>query len=336
MYTSINQRITQTPPLSQKGEDFSQQSHYQLRPLQRKKGLRKGGMFRCAVLVLTALILAGCGSAEQQYVRRAVKLMDKRGLFAEGPAWEAARAEALAAKPATQEEAYEVTRQALKVAGGKHSFISTVESQQQAATEDKETAPSVTLREDGILMIVLPEFSGQTKEENLRYANTVLDALPETDAIKGLVLDLRGNTGGNMYPMIAAVHRFLPDDDILKFKGRKFSTPVPRSMILRVTGIDAQPQIDCPVAILTDENTASSGEATLLCFRGMENTRSFGAPTAGYASANMPLPMPDGSKLVLTVSCDMARTGEIFCDDPIEPDVTTDHPLEEALAWLQR
>ena len=71
-------------------------------------------------------------------------------------------------------------------------------------------------------------------------------------------------------------------------------------------------------------------------FRGLEKARTFGAPTAGYASANSPFPMPDGSQLVLTISCDMARTGEIFCDDPIEPDVPTDHPLEEALTWLQR
>ena len=46
--------------------------------------------------------------------------------------------------------------------------------------------------------------------------------------------------------------------------------------------------------------------------------------------------MPDGSKLVLTISCDVARTGEIFCDDPIAPEVATDQPLEEALAWLRR
>lgn len=32
----------------------------------------------------------------------------------------------------------------------------------------------------------------------------------------------------------------------------------------------------------------------------------------------------------------MARTGEIFCDDPIAPGVPTEQPLEAALAWLRR
>ena len=284
---------------------------------------------------LACLTLAGCQSPEEQYVRKAVKLMDKHGLFAEGPAWEQTRAAALEAKPGSKEEAYEIARTALKVAGGKHSFISTVERQQESATEDKATEPSVTTVDDGILLIVLPHFSGQSADENQRYARAVLDALPEADAPKGVVIDLRGNTGGNMYPMIAAIHRFLPDDNILRFKTRKFTMPVTKDMVLRNVGLSARPALDCPVALLTDEWTASSGEAVLLCFRGLEKARTFGAPTAGYASANAPYPMPDGSQLVLTTGCDMARTGEIFCDDPIAPDVTTDQPLEEATKWIK-
>ena len=291
-------------------------------------------------IALATLTLAGCGSAEQQYVKKAVKLMDRRGLFAEGPAWDEARAAALAARPATREETYDVVLQALKVAGGKHSFIMTKENLQESAARDKETAPSVALLENGIVLITLPAFSGQTKEEQQRYAHVVLDALPEagapeTEALKGVVIDLRGNTGGNMYPMIAAVHRFLPDDNILRFKSRKITMPITKGVVLSTVGIDEQPEIHCPVALLTDDMTASSGEATLICFRGLENARTFGAPTAGYASANSPFPMPDGSQVVLTMSCDMARTGELFCDDPIAPDVATDQPMEEALAWLR-
>ncbi|MBO4535595.1 MAG: S41 family peptidase [Bacteroidales bacterium] len=292
-----------------------------------------------AVLLALALVSA-CQSREQQYVGKAVRLMDKYGLFAEGPSWEQTRAAALEAKPATMDEAYEITRTALKVAGGKHSFLITEEKLQKIAEKDKETAPSVVAFEDRIALITIPEFSGQTQDEQQRYARTVLDALPQADApedesLQAVIIDLRGNTGGNMYPMIAAVHRFLPDDVILKFKGRRFTTQVSRSFVLRTVGIEAQPAIDCPVALLTDSLTASSGEALLLCFRGLENVRTFGAPTAGYASANSPHPMPDGSRLVLTQSCDQARTGEVFCDDPIAPDEPTDQPLEIALAWLR-
>ena len=48
-----------------------------------------------------------------------------------------------------------------------------------------------------------------------------------------------------------------------------------------------------------------------------------------------PAPGPGGDHLVLTVGCDVARTGEAFCDDPIAPDVLTATPLEDALTWLR-
>ena len=66
----------------------------------------------------------------------------------------------------------------------------------------------------------------------------------------------------------------------------------------------------------------------------MDNVRTFGTPTAGYASANIVKALADGYTLLITTSCDMARTGEIFCDDPIEPDVLTQTPLEDAVAWI--
>jgi C-terminal processing protease CtpA/Prc len=276
-------------------------------------------------------VAVSCGNADKAYIRKAVRLMDKYGLFAEGPEWEAARTVALSAAPQAPDEAKDVVRGALKVAGGKHSFIKVSEDVVEDATSEW-TMPTVCFEEDGIAVITLPAFSGNS-EEGVRYARTVIDALP--DALPGAVIDLRGNTGGNMYPMISAVHRFLPDDDILRFRTRKRTNWIQLPFVLQGTGVAAAAPIECRVAILTDEMTASSGEATMLTFRGLDKARTFGAPTAGYASANSPYPMPDGSQLVLTTGCDVARTGEVFCDDPIAPDVLTDSPMEDALAWLR-
>ena len=111
--------------------------------------------------------------------------------------------------------------------------------------------------------------------------------------------------------------------------------PINKEFVANLVGIEIESRINCPVAILTDEETASSGEAVLLCFRGLDNVRVFGSPTAGYASANESIILDNGSILALTVSCDIARTGEIFCDDPIVPDVETESPEEDALLWLK-
>ena len=285
---------------------------------------------RKPLIILLACIMASCSDPNESYVKKAIRIMDKNGIYAQGPEWEKAKEEALSAQPSSLEEAQEIVLKAGKVAGGKHTYLMTAEEVNDNDTSGWEM-PKVELLENNVAYIKLPAFSGNT-EEGARYANTVLNAIP--DALQGVIIDLRGNRGGNMYPMIAAVHRFLPDDVILKFSSRKRPMSINTFFVMKSVGITEQSPVSCPVALLTDEWTGSSGEAVLLCFRGLPNTRAFGSPTAGYCSCNQIYALPDGSHLVLTIGEDIARTGETFCDDPIAPDVTTEMPFEEALEWI--
>ena len=293
-------------------------------------------MRRIHIFLFATLTIIGCSSPNETYVRNAIQQMDRKGLYAEGEEWEAMKKEALSQEPETLEEAQAIINKAAKVAGGKHSYLLPADkAQAREKRSNEEVSPTVTIREDGICIIHLPAFAGDD-ENCLRYARTVLDSI--SDTVKGVCIDLRGNHGGNMYPMIAAVHRFLPDDILLKFKmRRRFLSvmPINKEFVANLVGVEIESRINCPVAILTDEETASSGEAVLLCFRGLDNVRVFGSPTAGYASANESIILDNGSILALTVSCDIARTGEIFCDDPIVPDVETESPEEDALLWLK-
>ena len=293
-------------------------------------------MRRIHIFLFATLTIIGCSSPNETYVRNAIQQMDRKGLYAEGEEWEAMKKEALSQEPETLEEAQEIINKAAKVAGGKHSYLMPAnKAQAREKRSNEEVSPSVTMIEDSICMIHLPAFAGDD-ENCLRYARTVLDSIPDT--VKGVCIDLRGNHGGNMYPMIAAIHRFLPDDVFLRFKmRRRFQSvmPINKEFVAKIVGIDIEPRINCPVAILTDEATASSGEAVLLSFRGLDNAQVFGSPTAGYASANESIIFYNGSILALTVSCDIARTGEIFCEDPIVPDVETVSPEEDALSWLK-
>ena len=282
-------------------------------------------------ILLLSVVVTACGDANSQYIRKAVRYMDMFGIYAQGPDWDAAKKEALAARPSSLEEAQKIVRTAGKVAGGKHTFVMTAEKVQDDASSEWDM-PSVEQLDGGILNIKLPPFSGNS-DEGKKYALTVLGAIPDNP--EGVVIDLRGNRGGNMYPMIAAVHRFLPDDIILQFRTRRHTMMINLDYVILTAGVERQSNISCPVALLTDGGTGSSGEATLLCFRGLDYARTFGTATAGYASSNQTFTLPGGSQLVLTIGDDIARTGEVFCDDPIEPDVTTDNPLEDAMEWIR-
>ena len=78
---------------------------------------------RIHILLLAILTLISCSSPNQTYVRDAIQHMDRKGLYAEGEAWEAAKKDALSQDPETLEEAQAIINKAAKVAGGKHSYL---------------------------------------------------------------------------------------------------------------------------------------------------------------------------------------------------------------------
>lgn len=200
---------------------------------------------------------------------------------------------------------------------------------------------SIDRTQNGIVTVVLPEYSqGAGKKEE--YVQIVISWLREHMDAKGVIIDLRGNQGGDLAPMIAALSPLLPDGDVLGYQyvnGQMNMMTLKNGAFNGGSGITVD-SFKMPahlrIAILTDEWTASSGEAVLLAFRGMENIRTFGAPTAGYASVNTVCPLYDGAQLWLTVAADVSvRTGEVFCEDPISPDVLTDEPEKDAAAWIE-
>ena len=278
----------------------------------------------------------------ETYGKNALSTIDKNGIFAGNDEWKSTYNECLKMieNAKNYDDTYDTIRKALSVGGGKHSMLMTKSESQDTTESYDEVLPTVSLDGD-IAIIKLPDFLG-TAEAGQKYAKVAEDFIHENrDKIKGVVLDLRGNTGGDMGPMATAVSSLLPDGELVYYHYRSYDVPVTlKNGVVSNAGTGGkslypEEKLNVPVAILTDDMTASSGEALTLCFRGLENTRTFGAPTAGYTSVNMLYNMYDGAQMYLTVAFDKARTGEIFKETSIEPDVATDSPLEAALEWLR-
>ncbi len=278
----------------------------------------------------------------ETYGKNALSTIDKNGIFAGNDEWKSTYNECLKMieNAKSYDDTYDAIRKALSVGGGKHSMLMTKSESQDTTESYDEVLPTVSLDGD-IAIIKLPDFLG-TAEAGQKYAKVAEDFIHENrDKIKGVVLDLRGNTGGDMGPMATAVSSLLPDGELVYYHYRSYDVPVTlKNGVVSNAGTGGkslypEEKLNVPVAILTDDMTASSGEALTLCFRGLENTRTFGTPTAGYTSVNMLYNMYDGAQMYLTVAFDKARTGEIFKETSIEPDVATDSPLEAALEWLR-
>lgn len=278
----------------------------------------------------------------ERYGKDALATIGKNGIYSGSDEWKRTYEECLKMieNAESYEDTYPAIKKALSVCGGKHSILMTKSESQSTSDSYDEVLPTVSLNGD-IAVIKLPDFLG-TAEAGRKYAKVAEDFIHENrDKINGVVLDLRGNTGGDMGPMATAVSSLLPDGELMYYHYRSYDVPVTlKDGVISNAGTGGKSlypdeKLKVPVAILTDDMTASSGEALTLCFRGLENVKTFGAPTAGYTSVNMLYSLYDGAQMYLTVAFDKARTGEIFKETSIEPDVATDSPLEAALEWLR-
>lgn len=278
----------------------------------------------------------------ERYGKDALATIGKNGIYSGSDEWKSTYEECLKMieNAESYEDTYPAIKKALSVCGGKHSMLMTKSESQSTSDSYDEVLPTVSLNGD-IAVIKLPDFLG-TAEAGRKYAKVAEDFIHENrDKINGVVLDLRGNTGGDMGPMATAVSSLLPDGELMYYHYRSYDVPVTlKDGVISNAGTGGKSlypdeKLEVPVAILTDDMTASSGEALTLCFRGLENVKTFGAPTAGYTSVNMLYSLYDGAQMYLTVAFDKARTGEIFKETSIEPDVATDSPLKAALEWLR-
>lgn len=273
------------------------------------------------------------------YAAEAAATLD-RGYYARGPAWQQARAALLAeTKDAPSYEAtHAAIERAAKVAGGRHSFLMTAAEAGETSTPQTRL-PDVTPGRAPILR--LPQLGVTDADFLSRYSATLTEGIAQSPDACGWVVDLRGNTGGNMWPMIAGLSPLIPDGRILAFRsvdGTDTNVDVKGgAVVLRgVTLADAGAvtKRPGPVAVLLDERTASSGEAVATAFLGLPTARSFGAPTAGYTSANEPARLYDGAVLQLTTSTYVDRTGRDLAERPIPPDEPSADAEASALAWL--
>lgn len=91
------------------------------------------------------------------------------------------------------------------------------------------------------------------------------------------------------------------------------------------------------IAVLTDNMTASGGEAAAITLKARDNTRFFGTATCGQTSSNRAYSQNDGASLVLAYAS-MADRAQHKYAGPLVPDETITDPaklLQRAVTWLQ-
>jgi carboxyl-terminal processing protease len=304
--------------------------------------------------------------AAARYLDAALALMREHSLRRAEIDWPALRAQALAHArgAATAAETHLAVRFAVRELGDRHSYL-----QSAAATRTLAAAPVSNARtgsapaapsgrrfgELGYLDI--PGFAGGTPPQQVEFAETLKNAVQTVEAtgICGWVVDLRRNTGGNLWPMLAGLGPLLgegelaasiyPDGRRVPVWHRDGQAGFGDYTQLRVRS-PYRAAVALPVAVLLGPATASSAEVLAVAFRGRPGTRTFGAPTRGLSAGNRTFALADGASLVLTVAATSDSAGRVYLG-PITPDEVVaaaggrrpaegaaDAVLDAAVAWL--
>jgi hypothetical protein len=301
----------------------------------------------------------------RSYLNQALDIMQQNSLHKKEIDWAKLRAETLAqAKGAqTTYDTYDAIWFALGHLGDHHSFLqlSTKELQEKYKETQMKKPPSL-LRTAGsepwppspyinrqisaeiepingirVAHIVVPAFEGSDDEKMHLYANTLQDDIKKlaNSHPVGWIVDLRGNLGGNMWPMLAGVGPLAGTGTLGTYLGADGkegdwfyhsngagirNSEGKENILIWIQNQSVKFQEPPPVAVLIDRGTASSGEAIAISFRGRPNTRFFGRHTHGESTSNNGFSLPDGANLVLTTAIEEDRTGKAY-PDGVSPDV---------------
>lgn len=259
--------------------------------------------------------LAAPSAAARTYLDAALALIEREAYFSPRVDWPRLRAEvdSLAAGAVTPGDTHVAIAYALEALGDGHShFVSPQLGRELASAGEDEPAPGVEARSLGSVgYLRVPGFRSTNPARGADFADTLRGHLERQAAAGtcGWIIDLRANTGGNMYPMIQGLSGLLGGETLGYFVGRgqrgEWHARTADGGIHALAGGGA-----APVAVLQGPRTASSGEATLLSFRARANTRSFGEPTRGLSTANQVFPLADGAGIAVTTALMADRSGK--------------------------
>lgn len=315
-------------------------------------------------LIAGAITVANCqdpldNPEEAQFARnhlaRILDLMETNSVNRNTIDWPAFRATVLAEAPdpAHLGDTFEAIRVALGLLGDNHSVYLAPPGYDVTIRNSKINCISPLVsdrsvpREIGYVRIRdIGVPSGSVVANN--YVSTLHEQIRSRDSVDvaGWIVDLRGNTGGNMWPMIAGVGPILGEGTVGHFinPAGNWSSWEYSGFASRTNGVVAQAVTnpytlrspDPKVAVLIDGNVASSGEAAAIAFKQRPNTRFFGTPTCGLSTANVSIPI-DGATLILTVAKMADRTRFVYGDTIVPDEFISGSPeqVDRAIAWLK-
>ncbi|MBD5394112.1 MAG: S41 family peptidase [Lachnospiraceae bacterium] len=168
---------------------------------------------------------------------------------------------------------------------------------------------------DNIGYLRIREFDGVTVDQ----FNEAMAELRAND-MKGLVLDLRSNPGGDLTAVVDIARRLLPEGLIVYTEDKAGK----RSEYT----CDGEYEIDIPMVVLVNEYSASASEILSGAIKDYNKGTLIGTTTYGKGIVQRIIRLDDGTAVKLTVSAYFTPSGKNIHGIGIEPDIELEYDYE--------
>ena len=143
----------------------------------------------------------------------------------------------------------------------------------------------------------------------------------KNDGAKGLILDLRGNSGGYLDQAVKIASQFVPEGKTITYTIDKYDNKkVEKSVKGNAVGM--------PLVILIDGGSASASEVVTGALRDYDVATTIGTTSFGKGIVQQVVGFNNGSGLRITVSRYYTPNGENIHGTGIQPDIEVEYPKE--------
>lgn len=170
--------------------------------------------------------------------------------------------------------------------------------------------------ENGMAYIQIVEFDMVTTEQ---FENAYKQA--QAEGMKGMLLDLRSNPGGNLSTVCDIARMMLPKG-LIVYTEDKYGHRVEYSC-------DGSKEIEVPLVVLIDGYSASASEILAGAVKDYQIGKLVGTTTYGKGIVQKVINLSDGSAVKLTVSNYFTPNGNNIHEIGVEPDVVVEFDAEQ-------
>lgn len=210
---------------------------------------------------------------------------------------------------------------------------STGETLEKTMTRRKMDAQTVaySMLKDNIGYIQITAFDEVTVEQ---FDNAVSDL--QSQNIRGLIVDVRGNPGGNVDSVCSILDRLLPEGLLVYTIDKNGSKEEEYA--------DNEEVLDIPMAVLVNGDSASASEIFAAALQDYDWAEIVGEQTYGKGIVQYIIPLSDGSAVKLTSAKYYTPNGECIHGIGVTPDVkvaadensASDTQLEAAVSEVEK